>query len=360
MSQEFVQTELEVLAEVQGVSVAHGGKAVVNDASLLIHRGEIGCLLGPSGCGKSTLLRAIAGFERPLTGTITMNGKVMSTPDHVVNPEKRGIGMVFQDFALFPHLTIAENIAFGLRGWGKARQSWRVSELLELIDLSGFEKRHPHSLSGGEQQRIALARAMAPKPQLLLLDEAFSNLDVELRQVLRPQVREILRAENLSAILVTHDQEEAFAMADQMGVMEGGRIHQWGSPFEIYHQPGTRFIAGFVGEGEFVRATAIDDQHLETVLGTHCMSDSYRFKAGDRVEVLVRPDDILLDDESSFSGEILKKSFRGSHFLYQVKLVDGQSVLCFADSHHDHEIGERIGLHTNMEHVVIFKANDAH
>ena len=350
----------DALLRVDGVSIAYhrDRRAAVRDASLSLQRGEIGCLLGPSGCGKSTLMRGIAGFEKPLVGSVTLDGRVLSTPASVVAPEHRGIGMMFQDFALFPHLDVARNVAFGLRHLNAAAQSRRVGELLELVGLSGFERRYPHSLSGGEQQRVALVRAMAPKPVLLLLDEAFSSLDVELRQTLAPEIRDILLSEGMSAMLVTHDQGEAFAFADRVGVMHEGSIHQWDEAYNLYHRPLTRFVADFIGEGEFIDAVVLDSERVATSLGVRRAGNGHAFKRGRRVKLLVRPDDVLHDDDSRLTGEVLYKSFRGSHFLYRVRLPDGQRVLCFADSHHNHALGEHIGLRPNLEHLVMFERDD--
>ena len=345
------------ILDVRGVFIAYDDKAVVLNAGITLNKGEIGCILGPSGCGKSTLLRCIAGFEQPLSGSISMNGDAVSTSNHILAPEKRGISMVFQDVVMFPHISVAKNIAFGLRNWSAQNQAKRVKELLELIGLIGYGDRHPHSLSGGEQQRVALARAIAPRPKLLLMDEAFSNLDAELRRTLIPEVRVILNHENISAILVTHDHHEAFAIADKIGVMENGRIHQWDVPFNVYHKPGDRFTAQFIGEGELIPATVIDDQNLQTVFGRHPINKGMFLNKGEQVDILVRPDDILHDDDSKITGKVLHKSFRGSHFMYRLRLEGGQQVICLADSHHNHRIGEWIGLSPNIEHVVIFRRN---
>ncbi|MFT5116231.1 MAG: iron(III) transport system ATP-binding protein [Parasphingorhabdus sp.] len=346
-----------LLLEVEGVSIGFENKQVIVDAGFKLARGEIGCLLGPSGCGKSTLLRCIAGFETPDHGSIRMAGQELFSEQQFVNPELRRIGMVFQDFALFPHLDVAANIAFGLRQLSRKEIVERVNELLELVGLMGFQTRYPHSLSGGEQQRVALARAMAPRPPLLLLDEAFSNLDVELRQALVPEVRRILIQEGISAILVTHDQSEAFAIADQVGVMSQGKILQWNDAYRLYHEPACRFVANFVGEGDFLVATVLDESSVETSLGVHKNDEPHGFEMGQRVELLVRPDDVLHDDDSPFTGEIVYKSFRGSHFLYHVRLVGDQRVMCFADSHHNHNVGEGIGIRPNLEHLVLFAAD---
>ena len=346
------------LLELRGISFAAADKPIVTDVDLTLEQGEIGAIIGPSGSGKSTLMRLIAGFELPHGGSIMMDGQILSTTEHSVEPENRGVGMVFQDIVMFPHLTVAQNIAFGISRWQPDKQQERIRELLSLFGLPGFEDRYPHSLSGGEQQRIALARSMARRPNLLLLDEAFSSLDFVHRQKLVPQVREILKNENISAILVTHDHNEAFVLADQVGIMQNGRLEQWDTPFNLYHKPGNRFAARFVGEGVLIAAKVIDKQKVQTAIGIHSLDNSENLQIGDKVEMLLRPDDILHDDESDFKGKVLQKSFRGSHFLYQVQLESNEQIFCLADSHHDHRIGEWIGLNSNIEHVVIFNDID--
>ncbi|RDL42798.1 ABC transporter ATP-binding protein [Marinomonas piezotolerans] len=339
------------------ICVGYHDKAVVEDASFRIVEGQIGCLLGPSGCGKSTLLRAIAGFEPLMAGTIVLDNEELSSADHVLSPEKRSIGMVFQDIALFPHLTIRDNIAFGLKSWAKRDSQARVDYLLDLVGLSGFGERYPHSLSGGQQQRVALARAIAPKPKLLLMDEPFSGLDAKLREELVPDIRAILMHERVSAILVTHDQSEAFAMADQVAVMESGKILQVGTPYEIYHEPVSRFVAMFVGQGDFLPAVVCGDNCVHSDLGEIHGDLNHGFAAGEKVDLLVRPDDILHDDESQFKGLIVSKWFRGSYFLYRVKLSSGKVIYCFASSHHNHSIGQEIGIRVELDHLVMFASN---
>lgn len=346
------------LLNLRGVSFAIDGQMIISGVDLTLEMGEIGAILGPSGSGKSTLMRLIAGFDTPDSGSIEVNGKILSTPDSCVEPEKRGVGMVFQDITLFPHLTVAENISFGIANWPTDRKQERISELLSLFRLPGFENRYPHSLSGGEQQRIALARSMAPRPNLLLLDEAFSRLDLEHRRQLVQQVREILKQENINAFLATHDQNIAFALADRIGVMQNGHLDQWDSPFSLYHKPSNRFAARFVGEGVLIAATVIEGQRVRTAIGTHSLGNSVELKIGDQVEMLLRPDDILHDDESDFTGRVVQKSFRGSHFLYKVRLASNENIYCLADGHHNHQIGERIGLQPNVEHVVVFSKFD--
>ncbi len=343
-----------VQLELSNVTIGYNNIPVVHDISMSLGNGQIGCLLGPSGCGKSTLLRAMAGFEPIMSGSIAMSQKILSGDNAMILPENREIGMVFQDLALFPHLSIADNIAFGLMSWSNSEKEQRVSELLALVGLSGMEDRYPHSLSGGQQQRIALARAMAPRPKLLLLDEPFSGLDASLREELVPEIRDILLEEEMSALLVTHDQMEAFAMADKVAVMKDGKIHQCDTAYTIYHQPKTRFVADFIGQGEFLQAIIVDSYCVESSLGHLCSEAVHGFVENQNVEILVRPDDVLHDDDSDVTAEILTKQFRGSHFLYQVLLPSKQRLYCFASSHHNHAIGEAIGIKLDIDHLVMF------
>lgn len=338
----------------QNVSVAYNNISVVHDIHLTLGQGQIGCLLGPSGCGKSTILRAIAGFEPLVKGEINMGEHVLSRPGFTLAPEKRELGMVFQDLALFPHITIADNIAFGLRDWPASKKVSRVKSLLELVGLSGFDTRYPHSLSGGQQQRVALARAMAPQPKLLLLDEPFSGLDASMREVLVPEIREILLQEEVSALLVTHDQMEAFAMADKVSVVNEGRVLQTDPPYQIYHRPANRFVADFVGEGDFLSGLVMSDTEVKTALGVLSGDVPNQFAKDQAVDVFVRPDDLLHDDDSAITAEIISKQFRGSHFLYRVVLPSRQALFCFASSHHNHALGEHIGVKLDLDHLVMF------
>ena len=319
--------------DVASISFSYPGSGPVTDGfSLQLEEGQIGCLLGPSGCGKTTVLRCIAGLEAIDAGEIRLHGVAVSRPRETQPPEARRVGVVFQDYALFPHLTVAGNVGFGLRGTTPAARAERVRELLASTGLEAWSKRYPHELSGGQKQRVALARALAPRPQLLLLDEPFSNLDVDLRERLSIEVRSILNAQGMTALLVTHDQHEAFAMADAVGVMRRGRVEQWDSAYNLYHRPATRFVADFVGEGVLVDSV-ID---------------------GQPVSQLLRPDDVLHDDESPIKGEVLKKAFRGAEFLYTLRLADGKQVLSLVPSHHNHAIGEQIGIKLDVDHVVAF------
>jgi len=340
--------------EVINASVAYGDNIVVHGVGFELESGEIGCLLGPSGCGKTSLLRTIAGFEPLATGEIRLHGRTVSRPGMTLPPEQRQVGMVFQDFALYPHLTVAKNVAFGLRGLGSRGRNARVAELLRLVGLEDQAERYPHQLSGGQQQRVALIRAMAPRPQILLLDEPFSGLDVELREQLAREVRGILQRDGITAILVTHDQLEAFAMADRIGVLGDGRMRQWSSGYELYHEPADRFVADFIGQGEFIPGRVVDLGQVETALGQVQGRFVTDVAPGDRVELLIRPDDIIHDDDSELRLEVAGKAFRGAEYLYTLKMRDGARLLCLVQSHHDHAVGEMIGVRLEVGHLVAF------
>jgi iron(III) transport system ATP-binding protein len=353
---------MDLVLDVRGINHAYGASPVLRDFSLTLRRGDIACLLGPSGCGKTTALRCIAGFESVSAGEIALNGQTVSRPGFTLTPERRRIGMVFQDYALFPHLTVGENIAFGLRGADRAGRSGRVSELLAIVGLDGAAGKYPHELSGGQQQRVAIARALAPKPDLLLMDEPFSNLDVDLRERVSQEVREILKAQNATAILVTHDQHEAFALADDVGIMQNGVIVQWDSPYNLYHKPASRFVADFIGEGVLVPGRVLNSQQVEIELGTltgdvplECAIGCSECRNGCSVDVLLRPDDIVHDDSSRVQAEVLQKAFRGAEILYTIRLPSGGRALSLVPSHHNHAIGEKIGIRVEADHVVAFR-----
>lgn len=319
-----------------------------------LEKGEIACLLGPSGCGKTTLLRAIAGFLMPSQGTISLAGEIASQPRKVRSPEKRNVGVVFQDYALFPHLTVRKNIEFGLHKHSEHARHERSERLLELIGLQALADRYPHELSGGQQQRVALARALAPRPTLILLDEPFSNLDVELKERLTFEVREILKAEQMTAILVTHDQHEAFSMADRIGVMNAGELQQWGSSYSLYHEPKSRMVADFIGQGVFLpgKKTATG---ISIELGEFEAPDLDTGTGNAPFDVLIRPDDIIHDDASEMQAKVLRKSFRGADFLYTLELESGAHVLALVPSHHNHAIGEPIGIKLELDHIITFE-----
>jgi iron(III) transport system ATP-binding protein len=342
------------------VQYAGQSQSAVDDVSFGLRAGDIGVLIGPSGCGKTTLLRAVAGLERASAGEVRIAAELVESERVHIPAEARRIGMVFQDYALFPHIDVGRNVAFGIHQMPKAERTKRVAEVLALVGLDGIERRFPHELSGGQQQRVALARALAPNPRLLLLDEPFSNLDVDLRERLAHEIRGILKAAHATALFVTHDQLEAFAIGDVIGVMHEGRLHQWDDAYTLYHRPATRFVADFIGHGVFAPATLreVDNQVVvQTALGE--LTDMMEcplpcaFTAG-QCDVLLRADDIVHDDDAPVKAEIMRKAFRGSEFLYTLRLAGGQIVLAHVPSHHNHKIGEWIGIRADVDHVVTF------
>ncbi len=341
-----------------------GRRTILEGLNFTLDPGEIGCLLGASGCGKTTALRAIAGFVEPSQGEIRIGGQAMAHPGFSVPPERRGVGVVFQDYALFPHLTIAQNVAFGLQRVATEVRQARVGELLEMVGLSGSADRYAHELSGGQQQRAALARALAPRPAVLLLDEPFSNLDPDLRESLALDLRDMLKTQGTTALLVTHDQYEAFAMADSIGVMEAGRIAQWDEAWRLYHQPGTRSVADFVGMGVFLDGRLQQTgpcPAIEFELGSLPIQDPADARQAianadpqGRLQVLLRPDDVEHDDASAVQARVLRRAFRGAQFLYTLELPSGAKLLALVSSHHDHRIGDLIGIRFTAEHIVTF------
>lgn len=348
------------------LSVRYPGavRAAVDGVSLGLQAGDIGVLIGPSGCGKTTLLRAVAGLERASSGQVVLNKDVVSSAEHHVPAEDRRIGMVFQDYALFPHLSVGRNVGFGIEHLSRAARGARVTEVLALVGLGGLQDRYPHELSGGQQQRVALARALAPEPRLLLLDEPFSNLDVDLRERLAHEVRGILKAAGATALLVTHDQLEAFAIGDVIGVMHEGHLHQWEDAYSLYHRPATRFVAEFIGHGVFAPATIAvvnNGVSVHTALGALQDVDECPLPtayASGLCDVLLRADDIVHDDHAPVKAQIVRKAFRGSEFLYTLQLASGETVMTHVPSHHNHAVGEWIGIRAEVDHVVTF-ARDA-
>lgn len=350
---------MENVLQVKNISKAFGSSPVINDVSFALERGSIGCLLGPSGCGKTTLLRIIAGFENADRGTVILHGRTVSDETETVKPEMRNVGMVFQDYALFPHLTVKENIAFGLNGQDPERKNRRVEVLVKKVELDGFEDNYPHELSGGQQQRVALARALALKPEIILLDEPFSNLDVTLREGLSREVRRIIKEMGSTALLVTHNQQEAFAMADEIGVMKDGRMLQWGSAHEIYHHPEDRRVASFIGEGVLLTGQVVENKGVKTAIGFLKGHMEKGHRDGADVDVLIRPEDIVHDDSSSCIAAIEQKDYRGPNILFTLRTSNGERILSLVPSHHNHEVGEKLGIRVDVEDLVLFPRKPA-
>jgi iron(III) transport system ATP-binding protein len=327
----------------------------VDGLSLAVEAGEILALLGPSGCGKTTTLRLVAGFEQPDAGTIELQGRRIAGAGIAVPPEARGLGVVFQDYALFPHLPVAGNVAFGLRRLDPRARTRRVQEVLELVGLGARGRSYPHELSGGQQQRVALARALAPRPALVLLDEPFSNLDADLRAQMREEIARILRASGTTAVFVTHDQEEAFSIADRVGVLRAGRLHQVDQPYEIYHHPATRFVAEFVGAADFLPGFVKEDGAV-TELGT--LPAPARHPPGSAVDLMIRPDDIDFIPHPDGEAVIAERQFRGAGHLYRLRLASGARVHSVQPSTTVYPVGTRVRVVASFLHVVAFPAGE--
>ncbi|MGH8651314.1 MAG: ABC transporter ATP-binding protein [Gammaproteobacteria bacterium] len=338
--------------ELRHLAIGFADRIILSDIELVLRKGQIGCLLGPSASGKTTLLRTIAGFETPLSGQVFIHGRVVSRPNWCLAPERRQVGMVFQDFALFPNLTVEGNIAFGLRGDQRIRE--RVLGLLKLIGLTEVASVYPHELSGGQQQRVALARAIAPRPEILLLDEPFSSIDPEFREQLAREVQNILRQEGITAIFVTHNQYEAFLLADEIGVIGDGSLLQWDSGYNLYHRPVNRFVANFIGRGVFLPGRVIDGQIIETALGVVQGHIPDGCKGGGPVDLLVRPDDVVIDPDGGTKARVVDKVFQGPTFHYTLALEDGAKLLCIAPSHLDYRIDDRIRVRLDAKHLIVF------
>ncbi len=302
-----------------GLDKAYGPVAAVRAVNLQVEPGRFLALLGPSGCGKTTVLRLIAGFERPDRGSIALNGKSVATAEHCVPAEKRRVGMVFQEYALFPHVNVNDNIAFGLKS-GPGRET-RIREILELVGLEEVRDRMPQELSGGQQQRVALARALAPNPSVILLDEPFSNLDASLRNRVRQEIRRILRAADVTALFVTHDQEEALSLADEVAVMMDGQILQCDSPERLYRRPSSHRVATFLGDANFLPGTA-HGQTVECALGTLPLHDRHEGP----VELMIRPEDVLLEPNPDGPAEVVDRTYFGHDQLLRLR-VNGEIEL---------------------------------
>lgn len=348
------------LLSVEQVCKSFGNRQVSKSVEFSLQKGEIGCLLGPSGCGKTTLLRVIAGFESIQSGAVRIDGRIVSSYNLNEPPERRAIGMVFQDYALFPHLSVSDNVGFGLGELTKSKRHQRVGELLSLVGLEEVANNYPHEISGGQQQRVALARALAPQPELLLLDEPFSNLDALLRERLTVEVRDILKELGTTALLVTHNQHEAFSVADKIGVLFDGTMQQWDDAHSIYHKPASLEVAKFVGEGTLIEGKVAAPGKIQTALGVLEGNFSTPCLAGCSVDLLIRPEDILHVEDESLKATVMKKSFRGPNIVYLLQLPSGERCQALVSSHHDHRIGETIGILPEVDNLIVFPKSCQH
>ncbi|MGQ0694627.1 MAG: ABC transporter ATP-binding protein [Nitrospiraceae bacterium] len=348
-------TPASSILELRSVSCAYDPhRPAIRDISFSAREGEILCLLGPSGCGKTTVLRAIAGFEPVRSGVIFLSGRLVSSSSETVPTEERHVGMVFQEYALFPHLRVADNIAFGLRHLSRAERECQVQEMLRLTGLEGFERRYPHELSGGQQQRVALSRALVQHPVVLLLDEPFSNLDPDMASRMRQELHALLLRMKTTTILVTHDHDEAFAMADRIAVLNEGVLEQMDSPEQIYHVPSTPFVADFVGQADFITGQ-VQQGMVHTELGE--FPNILSSEEGAPVVVMIRPDDIHLKPNKSAGSRIVARQFRGSENLYTIQLPSGQVVHSSESSTTVFQEGTAVDLHVSATHTVLFRAD---
>ena len=347
-------TDAETVLELVDVTKRYGPEAAVEDLSLSVRKGELLTLLGPSGCGKTTTLRLLAGLEPPSKGEIRLDDEVVAGNGDFLQPEERGVGVVFQDFALFPHLSVEENIAFGLDEWDRAERERRVDDMIDLVGLEAHREKAPDQLSGGQRQRVALARSLAPEPGILLLDEPFSNLDVRLRVEMREEVRRILKEAGVTAISVTHDQEEALSISDRVAVLRDGRLEQVGRPEAVFEHPASRFVASFLGLASFLSAQ-IRGGTFRTPLGTfnteqlQGLSPEYD---GADVDVLVRPDDLRAEPASveEANGRIVYRQYTGPNFVYRVELGNGDVVSCAHNHVEEFDLDQPVRVELAADH----------
>jgi len=350
--------DASAMLTLDGVTKRYGAEAAVDDIDLTVRDGELLTLLGPSGCGKTTTLRMIAGLTMPTSGRVGVDDETVASDGDGVPPEQRDVGMVFQEFALFPHLTVAENVGFGLDDWDADERERRVADLLDLVGLSSFADRSPENLSGGQRQRVALARSLAPEPEVLLLDEPFANLDIRLRERMREEVRRIIKETNVTAVSVTHDQEEALSISDRVAVMSDGHIEQVGRPEAVFEHPKSRFVADFLGQASFLTGR-LAENNIETGLGTLSADLLQGLTAdydGARIDVLVRPDDLRAtpcdDDRRTGNGTLVGRQYTGPSFVYGVELDTGDVVHCEHNHSTEHELGERVTVDLVADHTL--------
>ncbi len=344
----------DTVLEIEDLTRNFGAETAVDSFSLDVEEGELLTLLGPSGCGKTTTLRMIAGLERPTSGSITIGEQAVADDDHFVAPENRDVGLVFQDFALFPHLTVAENITFGISEWETEQKEARLEELLKLVNLEDHRDKQPENLSGGQQQRVALARSLAPEPDILLLDEPFSNLDVRLRIEMRQEVRRILKEAGVTAISVTHDQEEALSISDRVVIMNDGHLEQVGKPELVFENPESRFVASFLGRASFITGRVRGDT-VETVLGTlrtDQLNGPVSAYDGAKIDILVRPDDLeaIPVNDATADGHIVHRQYNGPNFIYRVELNTDTTVRCLHNHVETFDYDQPVAVNIAADH----------
>ena len=339
--------------EIENISLNLDNDRILDNLSLTVKEEEIISIIGPSASGKSSLLRVIAGFENISSGKVKLNGQTVDDTSTIIEPQERNIGIIFQDLALFPHLSCAENITFGISELSSKEKTERLDRLEKVLDIIEISKKYPHEISGGQQQRVAIARALAPQPEILLLDEPFSALDENLKEKLLADVKILLKEEKITTIVITHNIKEAFQISDKIAFLNNKKIIQFDSAYNIYHKPLTREIANFCGIGSFINGEIIDKNHVETSLGKH-FGDTTSYEIGSSIDILIRPDDIIHDDDSTKSARVIEKNFHGSDFLYKLKLNSGENIFCYTPSHHDHGLNEVIGIKSEMDHLILF------
>jgi iron(III) transport system ATP-binding protein len=337
------------MVHLRGVSKRFGAVTAVSSAKLCVERGEFLALLGPSGCGKTTLLRLIAGFERPDTGEVWVEGRLVAGAGAWTRPERRHVGFVFQDYALFPHLTVAENVGFGLARRERRR---RRADVLELVGLAGYERRYPHELSGGQQQRVALARALAPSPSLVLLDEPWSNIDPLLRHSMRDELSAILRAAGVTVLLVTHDREEAFSIADRIALMLDGSIVQAGTAEQVYYDPADSWAATFGGAGNLVPGR-VEDGRVETLVGRFRVANGGKAQRGP-VRALIRPERLELRPDPQGTAEVIGREFRGHDVFYRLRVGDGTTLVSQRPSTEVVPLGARVAVRPHEAEIPVY------
>lgn len=336
---------------INNLTCQYDAQTVLESLSLEVEQGQIVCLLGASGCGKTTLLKAIAGLLPLSGGEMFLNGMIMDNGQHWVPPEQRNIGMIFQDYALFPHLTVAENVAFGLCGYTDKALKSKVAEMLALVHLSAFAERYPHQLSGGQQQRVAIARSLAYKPDLLLLDEPFSNIDTQVRHELIAEIRKLFKAQGVTAIFVTHSREEAFAFADKMAVMNRGVIEQYGTASELYYRPASRFVADFLGGGSYLPAHCVDAEHYQTHFGVLKALSQQSLEKDQTCDLLLRPQNIHIQPDTSSPIIVLEQQFMGDHCRY---VIDVQGTKLLATATDSVSVGQQVAVTIDEQGILAF------